>query len=52
MTREALTLLDRAFSQLRKTGRGNGPPPNLTISSQMMMKPGVHILWVKIFSNW
>ena len=31
---------------------GNGPPPNLAIWSQMMMKLGMDILWVEIFSNW
>ena len=33
-------------------GGENSSPPNLAISSQMMMKLGMDILWVKILSNW
>ena len=31
--------------------KGLGAPPNLTISSQMMMKLGKDIIWVEIFTN-
>ena len=33
-------------------GRGNGPPPNLSISSQMTMKLDKDIVWVKIVTKW
>ena len=39
------------FASLRDWGGGQNAPPNLAISSQMMMKVGKNILWVEIFTN-
>ena len=48
-----LTPFRLGFCQPKKTwgGGGNGPLPNVAISSQMMMKLGKGILWVEIFRN-
>ena len=40
------------FANVKRMGGGAfWPPPNLTISSQMMMKLGKNIIWVEIFTN-
>ena len=47
-----LTLFGLGFSPTQKDWGGYfGPPPNLAISGQMMMKLGKDILWVEIFTN-
>ena len=47
-----LSLFRLDFSATEKDWGQNGPPPNLAISSQIMLKLGMEILWVEIFSNW
>ena len=43
--------LDSAFCQPKKLGGGAfWPPPNLVISSPVMMKLGKYILWVGVFT--
>ena len=53
-SKDRVLYLDWAFANLKRLGRGgeqNGPPSNLAISSQMMMKFGKDILCLKIFTN-
>ena len=39
------------FANLERLEGHFGPPPNLAISSQMTMKLGKNVLWIKIFTN-
>ena len=54
MTFDLAPNLDWAFCQPKKAcwgGGQNGPPLDVAISSQMMMKLSKDILWVEIFRN-
>ena len=49
-----LTLFGLGFLPTQKNfggGGQNGPPPNMAISSHMMMKLDKDIQWVEIFRN-
>ena len=45
-----LTLFELGFFPTKKDW-GGGHPPNFAISSQMMMKLDMNLLWIEIFSN-